>query len=151
MGERTTSFPPAFWSLRQPLPKTVCILLICFCNDLRFCSTVTPAQSENFLLCSVQAEVEHLHTALSSSSHMVHLAPKITLTIVVVHHCQHLLPYSNSDFSVNATTKHTHSRNTFPSRLTKDFFPSFGSFSFSQLDKTCLRRPSATLFLFHSY
>lgn len=119
VGERTTSFPPAFWSLYQPLPKAVCILLICFCNDLHFSSTGTSAQSESILLCSVQAEVEHLHTAFSSSSHMVQLAPKITLTIVVVHHCQHFLLCFNSDFSVNTTIKHTHPRNTFPSRQTK--------------------------------
>lgn len=121
----TVCFPLAFWSLRQPLLKPVSILLICFCNDLHFSSTMTTPQPENILLCSVQAEVEHLCIALSSSSHMFHISPKIFLTIVVVHHCQHVLPYFNSDSSLNATIKHTCPRNTFLTRLTyRSVFPS---------------------------
>lgn len=97
--------------------------LICFCNDLHFSSTVTSAQPENIPLCSAQAEVEHLHTASSSSSHMVHLAPKITLTIVVVHHCQHFLLYFNSDFSVNATIKHSQSKKCFSIQIDQRVLP----------------------------
>lgn len=109
---------------------------------------------KNTLLCSVQAEVEHLHRAWSSSSHMFHLSPKIFLTIAVVHHCQHFHPCFNSDTSLDATIKHTCPRNTFPTRLTYGSdFPSLprALFSSASWTKTVLSRPSAILFLFHSY
>lgn len=88
---------------------------------------------KNTLLCSVQAEVEHLHRAWSNSSHMFHVSPKIFLTIVVVHHCQHFHPRFNSDTSLNATIKHTCARNTFPTRLTyRSDFPYFVGLFFLQ-------------------
>lgn len=79
---------------------------------------MTTAQPETILLRSVQAEVEHLHIDLSSSLHRFHVSPKILLTIVAVHHCQHFLAYFNSDSSINATIEHTCPENTSPTRLT---------------------------------
>ena len=86
---------------------------------------------------------------LSSSSHMFHVSPKIFLTIAVVHHCQHFLPYFNSDSSLNATIKHTCPRNTFPTRLTYgSVFPSlpWALFSSASWTKTVLSRPSEFFF-----
>lgn len=138
----TACFPLAFWSLHQPFLKPVSVLLIHFHNNLHFPSTMTTAQPENILLCSTQAAVEHLHVALAPSSHVFHISPKIFLTIVVVHHCQHFLPYFNPDSSLNATIKHTCPRNIFSNQTNlwvSLSFTSLGFFFFSQLNKNCFK------------
>lgn len=146
VGERDGVLPTGI--LEPLLLKSVGILLIRFHNDLHFSSAATTAQPENLLLCSVQAEGEHLHIAWSSSSPTFHISPKIFLTTVLVHHCQHFLPYFNSDSSLNATIKHTCPRNTFPTRLTYgSVFPSLSCPLFSSASRTkpVLSRPSAIL------